>query len=89
MSFRVAIISIGNEILLGRTLNTNLAWLAEKLALLGLSVTSNFVIRDEHNEITKCISTAWEHNDVVICTGGLGPTQDDITKDAVCEVFGT
>ncbi len=89
MSFRVAIISIGNEILLGRTVNTNLAWLAEKLALMGLSVTSNHVIKDEHIEIKACISDAWESNDIVICTGGLGPTQDDITKDAICEVFGT
>lgn len=87
MIYKVAIVSIGNELLLGKTLNTNLAWLAAELSLLGLSVTCNIVIQDDDTQIRESISNAWHNNDIVFCTGGLGPTKDDITKAAITSVF--
>lgn len=83
-----AIISIGNEILLGKTLNTNLQYLATQMALQGLAVEYAVTIRDELYEIIATLGECWSRYDIVICTGGLGPTADDITKTAIVEYFG-
>jgi nicotinamide-nucleotide amidase len=83
-----AIISIGNEILLGRTLNTNLAYLAAELALLGLPVEFSLTVKDEEDAILNALRQCWEQVDIVITTGGLGPTDDDITKSTIARFFG-
>ncbi|MCB5247745.1 MAG: competence/damage-inducible protein A [Candidatus Cloacimonetes bacterium] len=83
-----AIITIGNEILLGRTLNTNLAWLASELALLGLPVEFSLTVKDEAEAIRQALKQAWDCCEVVITTGGLGPTEDDITKREIASFFG-
>jgi nicotinamide-nucleotide amidase len=83
-----AIITIGNEILLGKTLNTNLAWLAGELALLGLPVEFSLTVKDEPEAIRQALQQAWGSCDVVVTTGGLGPTNDDITKREIAAFFG-
>jgi len=88
MSRSSAIITIGNEILLGRTLNTNLAWLASELALAGVPVTYAIVVQDQREQILQALQDTWGKYDIVITTGGLGPTPDDITKASIAEYFG-
>ena len=83
-----AIISIGNEILLGKTLNTNLAWLAAELALLGVPTQFALTVKDEPEAIEQALAQCWGKYDVVITTGGLGPTDDDITKKSIADYFG-
>lgn len=83
-----AVISIGNEILLGKTVNSNLAWLAGELALLGLPVEYSLTVKDDPGEITNALRQCWGRFDVVLTTGGLGPTSDDITKHAIAQFFG-
>lgn len=84
---KVQIISIGNELLIGDTVNTNASWLGEFLTGLGFTVTQVHTISDELDLIKKTIKTAMQESEVVICTGGLGPTHDDMTKKAVAELF--
>ncbi len=81
------IISIGNELLIGDTINTNAAWIGEYLSELGFEVKRIYTISDEPQEIRDVISTCLKSSDLVICTGGLGPTNDDISKKAVAELF--
>ncbi len=83
-----AVITIGNEILLGKTLNTNLAFLAQELANLGLPVDYSVTVKDEAEAIHQALKQCWEKYDVVITTGGLGPTTDDITKQEIASFFG-
>ena len=85
--YRSAVLTIGNEILLGSTLNTNLAWLAQELAAIGLPVDFSLTVKDEPEAISQALALAWEKCDVVITTGGLGPTEDDITKNAIASFF--
>jgi len=81
------IISIGNEVLAGLTINTNAAFISQKLADIGLPVSYVTTIRDDHNSILQALQKAAERADAVLITGGLGPTPDDITKNAVCAYF--
>lgn len=83
-----AVISIGNEILLGKTVNTNLAYLAAGLAALGAPVVYSVTIRDDADEITRALEYCAGRYDIVISTGGLGPTDDDITKATIAAFFG-
>ncbi|MFO8144289.1 MAG: CinA family nicotinamide mononucleotide deamidase-related protein [Candidatus Syntrophosphaera sp.] len=85
---RSTIISIGNELLLGKTVNTNLAWLANELAILGFPVEFSLTIKDDREAIFQAVQECWETCEIVITTGGLGPTQDDITKSVIAEFFG-
>ncbi len=85
---KVAIISIGNELLLGKTINTNLSYLAAELASLGLPVNYGIVIPDENEAILDGLRTLWPKYGLLITTGGLGPTGDDITKGAIAQFFG-
>jgi nicotinamide-nucleotide amidase len=84
---KAQIISIGNELLIGDTINTNASWLGEFLTGLGFTVTQVYTISDELELIKKTLKYALQESDVVICTGGLGPTHDDMTKKAVAELF--
>ncbi|SMO67552.1 competence/damage-inducible protein A [Gracilimonas mengyeensis] len=81
------IISIGNELLIGDTINTNAAWLGEFLTGMGFDVKLVQTISDEADLIKESITQSMEKADLVISTGGLGPTHDDITKKAVAELF--
>ncbi|MFV0363212.1 MAG: competence/damage-inducible protein A [Suipraeoptans sp.] len=84
----VEIISVGTEILLGNIVNTNAAYLAEKCALLGLSSYHQSAVGDNKERLYDAVSLAVSRSDIVLLTGGLGPTEDDLTKEVVAEVFG-
>lgn len=81
------IISIGDELLIGQTINTNAGWLGRELALNGIRCTRVLTIGDDREEILESFSSA--KSNVVLITGGLGPTKDDITKTTLCEFFET
>ena len=84
------IISVGTELLLGDTINTNAAFLSRELAKLGISVYTQTVVGDNPGRLLRAYELAYERGaDIVIATGGLGPTEDDITKEVAAEFFGT
>lgn len=82
------IITIGDEILIGQVIDTNSAWIAQQLNAIGISVQSIESIEDSKNAIQDSVERLFKKNDLIICTGGLGPTLDDITKSALAEYFG-
>lgn len=82
------IITIGDEILIGQIIDTNSAFIAHQLNQIGVSVYQITSIQDERNHILKAFEEAESRADVIIITGGLGPTKDDITKLTLCEYFG-
>lgn len=84
----VEIISVGTEILLGNIVNTNAAYLSEKCAELGLTCFYQSVVGDNHERLRDLIELAKKRSDFIILSGGLGPTEDDLTKETVAEVFG-
>lgn len=84
----VELISVGTEILLGNIVNTNAAYLAEMCASLGLNLYYQTVVGDNEERMTKTLEQALSRSDVVIMTGGLGPTKDDLTKEVAAKVFG-
>lgn len=84
----VEIICVGTELLLGNIVNTNAAFLAEKCAALGLSSYFQIVVGDNRERLIQTIKTALKRADIVILSGGLGPTGDDLTKEAAAEAFG-
>lgn len=82
------IVSIGTELLLGQTVDTNAAFLGGRLAQLGLSCYRRQTIGDNHARCVETLRTALERADVVVTIGGLGPTQDDLTREAIAEALG-
>lgn len=84
----VELISVGTEILLGNIVNTNAAYLSEKCANLGLSCYFQTVVGDNEERLTDTLRTALGRADIVILGGGLGPTQDDLTKEVTAKVLG-
>ena len=80
------LISVGTELLLGNIVNTNTQYLAEQCALLGLSLYHQVVVGDNADRLAEVIRTALGRSDVVILTGGLGPTEDDLTKEVCAEI---
>jgi nicotinamide-nucleotide amidase len=82
------LIAVGTEILLGNIVNTNSAYLSEKCAELGLEVYFQTVVGDNRERMKLVIDTAIRRSDIVILTGGLGPTEDDLTKEVTAEVLG-
>lgn len=82
------IISIGDELLNGQTVNTNAAWLGQQLNALGIAVRSHVVIEDKREAILMSLQSCGDV-DWVLMTGGLGPTRDDMTKQVLCEFFDT
>ncbi|MCO5259414.1 MAG: competence/damage-inducible protein A [Crocinitomicaceae bacterium] len=83
----VEIISIGDELLIGQTVNTNASWMGEKLSMMGAFVNRVVTIRDTEKAIWDAIDEGIKQTDVVIVTGGLGPTKDDITKKVITTYF--
>lgn len=84
---KVSILSIGDELCIGQVINTNAAWIASKTTNLGCEVLLHSVIGDEKDLIIKELDRLLNFNDIVLITGGLGPTHDDITKSTLCEYF--
>lgn len=82
------LISVGTEILLGNIVNTNAAYLSEKMAGLGISVYFETTVGDNEERLTMALNSALSRADIVILTGGLGPTADDITKETAAKVLG-
>ncbi len=86
---KAEIITIGDEILIGQIVDTNSAWIAEQFNLNGIEIYQITSVHDDHAHILEAIKKAEEKVDLVIMTGGLGPTKDDITKNALCDYFNT
>jgi nicotinamide-nucleotide amidase len=86
---KAEIITIGDEILIGQTIDTNSAWLGEQLHLNGIQLNRIVTISDNARAIRTAIDESFENADLILMTGGLGPTQDDITKETLAEYFGT
>jgi nicotinamide-nucleotide amidase len=86
---RAEIITIGDELLIGQTIDTNSAWIGAELSLAGFDIQKKTSIHDNRSDILKTLNEALGKSDVVIITGGLGPTSDDITKQTLCEFFNT
>lgn len=84
----VELISVGTELLLGNIVNTNARYLSEKCAMLGLSVYYQSTVGDNEERMTEVLKTALSRSDIVILNGGLGPTEDDITKEVCAGVMG-
>jgi nicotinamide-nucleotide amidase len=83
------IITIGDELLIGQVIDSNSAWIAEQLNMTGIRVVQISSISDNRDQITKTLGEALQRADIVLTTGGLGPTKDDITKAALCDFFET
>jgi len=83
-----ALVAVGNELLYGQTVDTNAAWLGRSLAAMGIELRRKFTVGDVREEIQTAVRAAMEGADVVLVSGGLGPTRDDLTKEAVASLLG-
>lgn len=81
------ILSIGDELLIGQTLNTNAHWIAGQLTAIGIRVKHVVTLSDEAEDIKASLARSMEEATITLITGGLGPTNDDITRDVLCEFF--
>lgn len=84
---KVELISVGTELLLGNIVNTNANYLSQKCAELGLSLYFQITVGDNESRLAKVLKDSLERSDIIILTGGLGPTEDDMTKEAVAHVL--
>lgn len=89
MGMKAEIITIGDELLIGQVVDTNSAWMAQRLNEYGIVLHQITSVHDDRQHILTAIDEAFEHADIVLTTGGLGPTKDDITKQVLCEYFNT
>jgi nicotinamide-nucleotide amidase len=85
---RCEVVAVGTELLLGQIVDTNSAWIGEQLALSGIDSHFQTKVGDNHARIVSSIRLALDRSEAVIVCGGLGPTQDDITREAIAEVMG-
>jgi nicotinamide-nucleotide amidase len=85
---RAEILSVGTELLLGQITDTNATYLAQQLAALGIDLFFVSQVGDNLDRLTETLRRARERSDLVICTGGLGPTEDDLTREAIARVHG-
>ncbi|MFT6716059.1 MAG: nicotinamide-nucleotide amidase [Saprospiraceae bacterium] len=83
-----AIVSIGDELLIGQTVNTNAGYIGEKLTLIGVDVQAVYTISDKEDDIINTLTLCQNKYQLVVLTGGLGPTKDDITKTTLAKYFG-
>ena len=86
---RAEIITIGDELLIGQVVDTNSAWMAQRLNEHGIELYQITSVHDDREHIIKALDEAFGRVDIVLTTGGLGPTKDDITKHVLCDYFGT
>ena len=84
-----SIITIGDELLIGQTIDTNSAFIAQELNKIGVWVKRRVAIADDRQAILDTLADEAAQSNIIIITGGLGPTADDITKPTLCEYFGT
>ncbi len=82
------LITVGDEILIGQIVDTNSAWMGQELNLRGIKIQEIRSISDEHDDIIRAIQASFETSDLILMTGGLGPTKDDITKKAISDYYG-
>src|SRR5215216_5512666 len=85
---RCEVVAVGTELLLGQVVDTNSSWIGERLALAGVDSHFQTKVGDNLGRIVSSIRLALDRSDAVIVCGGLGPTQDDITREAIAEVMG-
>ncbi len=85
---KAEIVSIGTEILLGEIVDTNAAYIASRLPALGIDIYYKHVVGDNLDRLAETIGRARDRSDLIICSGGLGPTQDDLTREAISAVMG-
>ena len=85
---RAEIVAVGTELLLGQIANTNARWMSERLAAIGVDVLHHDAVGDNLDRIVETLRSAVDRSDAVIVTGGLGPTQADITRDAIAVLLG-
>ncbi len=88
ISTQATIITIGDELLIGQVIDTNSAFIAQELNKLGVSLKNRIAVGDKREDIIQALETAAKSTDIIILTGGLGPTADDITKPLLCDYFG-
>lgn len=88
-TMRAEIITIGDELLIGQVVDTNSAWMAERLNEIGVELYQITSVHDQREHIIAALDEAFSRADIVLTTGGLGPTNDDITKHVLCEYFDT
>src|SRR5436305_9140919 len=86
-SVRCEVVAVGTELLLGQIVDTNSSWIGEHLALIGVDSHFQTKVGDNQARIVLAIREALARSDAVVVCGGLGPTQDDITRDAIAEVM--
>src|SRR4051812_5784314 len=85
---RAHILSIGRELILGHITDTNATFLSQELVVLGIELLHVVQINDDRSSISETIRQALESSELVICTGGIGPTGDDLTREAIADVAG-
>ena len=84
---KVELISVGSELISGKVINTNASYISQKLLELGHTQTRQFTVDDNIARISELVKSSLDNCEVLIVTGGLGPTDDDITKEAVCKAL--
>uniref|UniRef100_UPI003017A767 molybdopterin-binding protein n=1 Tax=Oceanobacillus massiliensis TaxID=1465765 RepID=UPI003017A767 len=80
--YKAEIVAVGTELLLGQIANTNAQWLSQQLALYGINVYNHAVVGDNLKRVEEVFRQAHDRSDIIIVTGGLGPTEDDLTREA-------
>jgi len=86
---KAEIFSIGTELLLGQIIDTNAVFFSERLALLGIPLYYRQTVGDNHERLTESLKSSLKRSDIIICSGGIGPTEDDITTECVAKAFNT
>ncbi|MEP7257995.1 MAG: competence/damage-inducible protein A, partial [Flavitalea sp.] len=89
MTPSASIITIGDELLIGQVIDTNSAWMAQALNTAGIGVKRRVAVGDIWDDIWQALDEESRHADIILITGGLGPTADDITKPLLCSYFGS
>jgi nicotinamide-nucleotide amidase len=85
---RAVILSVGDELVLGQTVDTNSAWLSQQLAALGLDIAGHMTVGDDQNAIAGAITQVAQEVDLLLISGGIGPTEDDLTRQALAQAMG-
>ena len=83
-----SIITIGDELLIGQVIDTNSSWIAQELNKIGVAVKRRVAVGDSKEDIITILNEESNYSEVILMTGGLGPTSDDITKNVLCDYFG-
>ncbi|MGL5771297.1 MAG: molybdopterin-binding protein, partial [Bacteroidales bacterium] len=86
---KVEVITIGDELLIGQVVDTNSAWIGKELNNIGLELYRITSVQDDREDILRILNEAYTRSDLILLTGGIGPTKDDITKQTLCEFFQT